>query len=1205
MRSRTLMKYDELKNFLLYEMKMEKNRNYQPVMIRTLNQNDGKSTKEQIIQELHNANPGFQEDYFNNSPVFEILTIKHSVAKFNETDKKYHLLDYETFNPAEKAWITNYCDEKIIGQSEKKYFVLKNENEIENAQNVFLNNLKKYTTKKDKIIIGFPGPEEKVTDDVEYISSVNIWWHSQKLTDATIPRYWNCFGLDEPNWQKNNNIVLEINIPIKEISKRIKGAFVKDLNDNIYLTHNGVLGGGNTPGGFYDVYPHEERWIKADDGQKESRDLILISDISSIELPTLLADYIQNVAKYKSGELVSKKTPHYLLLRHKSEDNPYQDDPSGKVYHFPKIANYTKVVPNAKAIWFDRQDGDYYFWGFGTISDVKPRPDSDFDAIFENFALFEKEPDSLELFGKFLKKATPETQEKIINYPGWNMQNSILEISKEIHDEIIGNDKISVDDRFEIGHRLFLLEMSQKNHKTPFENFNHIDFVEEELNYKIQASENSLNILSLDKWDDWLSTPEKICQSVRDAIALKISKNLIWSPPYNTEKDYFDEFDANIISEFGKQLYNFFKGNDSIETRFDNLVSFLEKNNIKVEMRLLAYLMFLLDSTKYFPIHPSNFDNLLSFYQIQIPKEKSWKKYSLYLELASKIKSKLVKKYPQEELNVLQIQSYMWILATAVSKNYYLIRAGTDGSDWENQRSAGIIGIHYYTMNLNDFTNQNNQLSKTKVKQRIQEIRQEGNEPLSDAEISADYGQLQSIYTIKPKDKIVAIGNNSTLLGVGNATGKYQFRTDISNNCHTVPVDWYDVNLRQIPQQPTRRTIKNLSIKDYVDLMSPQIATQTFQYQEFINILEKKKQLIFYGPPGTGKTFTATQLSKEMIKNNSSTPTLTFRAAAIKILSEENKTMHYEEITKIALERNFVQTKGETPEFTLLKEMSHDIQKNGASSIFKKISKGKYSLNPDIELDEELKETKEQKHKFIRNVTFHQSYSYEEFIEGIKPHSIDGKVVYNIEPGMFRIICEEATADPENKYVLLIDEINRGNISKIFGESISLIEKDKRGTLNLQLAYSKDAFTVPENVYIIGTMNTADRSLIQIDAALRRRFAFYELMPKPELLTEVIEGISLQKLLEEINKRITEAGLREKQVGHSYLMDIQNLEDLQFAFANEIVPLLQDYFFDDYKKLEEDILSSDFIDSENMIVKDEWKESSQKFLDSLKNTFQL
>ena len=284
--------------------------------------------------------------------------------------------------------------------------------------------------------------------------------------------------------------------------------------------------------------------------------------------------------------------------------------------------------------------------------------------------------------------------------------------------------------------------------------------------------------------------------------------------------------------------------------------------------------------------------------------------------------------------------------------------------------------------------------------------------------------------------------------------------------------------------------------------------------------------------------------------------------------------------------------------------MSYDIQKNGDTSIFKKTDKGTYSLNPDVDLTE-LKETSSSQHQFIRNVTFHQSYSYEEFIEGIKPHSVDGKVVYVIEPGIFRIICEEASADPENKYVLIIDEINRGNISKIFGELITLIEKDKRGIYNLQLAYSKDSFTIPENIYVIGTMNTADRSLIQIDTALRRRFAFYELMPQSDLLTASIEGISLKKLLEEINKRVIESGLREKQVGHSYLMNITNLEDLQFAFSYEIVPLLQDYFFDDYKKLEEDILSSDFIDSEKMIIKEEWKQNTTIFLESLKNTFQL
>lgn len=372
----------------------------------------------------------------------------------------------------------------------------------------------------------------------------------------------------------------------------------------------------------------------------------------------------------------------------------------------------------------------------------------------------------------------------------------------------------------------------------------------------------------------------------------------------------------------------------------------------------------------------------------------------------------------------------------------------------------------------------------------------------------------------------------------------------------------------------------------------------------FANTLLKKKQLIFYGPPGTGKTYTATKLAKEIIQNNSSKSTLTFRAAAIKILQDEKSPMHYEEITKKVLDQGLVQTQGETPHFSLLKEMSYDIQKNGEFSIFKKIDKGTYSLNPNAEL-EELKESSKSQQQFIRNVTFHQSYSYEEFIEGIKPNSINGKVVYTIEPGMFRIICEEAAADPANKYVMIIDEINRGNISKIFGELITLIEKDKRGSHNLQLAYSKDTFTVPENIYIVGTMNTADRSLIQIDTALRRRFAFCELMPKPELLSKTIEGISLQKLLEEINKKIVEAGLREKQVGHSYLMRIDNVEDLQFAFVNEIVPLLQDYFFDDYKKLEEDILSSDFIDSEKMVIKDAWKQDSQVFLDSLKSTFQI
>ncbi len=355
------MKYEELKKFILEEMRMEDNHNYQPVMIRTLNQNDGKATKGEIINELHYVNPGLKENFFDNHIVFNVLTESHPVAKFDETDKKYHLLDYETYNPAEKAWITNYCNEKISGQAEKKYFVLEDEKEIEIAQNTLLTNLRNHVSKQGEIIIGFPGPAEKVTGNVEYISQANMWWYSRKLTDQATPRHWNCFSLGEPNWGKNNSIVLEINPPIKGISRRVAGAFVKDQNGFVYLAHDGKLGGGNTPSGFYDVYPHDERWVRADDGKEDPRDLILISEVNSSKLPEFIADYVQNVAKYKSGELISKKASFYLLLRHKAEDNPYQDDLGGKVYHFSKIPNYKTVFHGDTAICLDRQDREYYF----------------------------------------------------------------------------------------------------------------------------------------------------------------------------------------------------------------------------------------------------------------------------------------------------------------------------------------------------------------------------------------------------------------------------------------------------------------------------------------------------------------------------------------------------------------------------------------------------------------------------------------------------------------------------------------------------------------------------------------------------------------------------------------------------------------------------------------------------------------------------
>jgi len=162
-----------------------------------------------------------------------------------------------------------------------------------------------------------------------------------------------------------------------------------------------------------------------------------------------------------------------------------------------------------------------------------------------------------------------------------------------------------------------------------------------------------------------------------------------------------------------------------------------------------------------------------------------------------------------------------------------------------------------------------------------------------------------------------------------------------------------------------------------------------------------------------------------------------------------------------------------------------------------------------------------------------------------------------------------------NARVLIIDEINRGNISKIFGELITLIEDDKRTgqpeALSVTLPYSKSNFSVPDNLFLIGTMNTADRSLTSIDAALRRRFLFEEVMPDQSLLSDInIDGISLSKVLQSLNHRIELLLGREYLIGHSYflpLKDDPSLGHLSDIFSLQVIPLLKEYFFDDWEKI--------------------------------------
>ena len=267
----------------------------------------------------------------------------------------------------------------------------------------------------------------------------------------------------------------------------------------------------------------------------------------------------------------------------------------------------------------------------------------------------------------------------------------------------------------------------------------------------------------------------------------------------------------------------------------------------------------------------------------------------------------------------------------------------------------------------------------------------------------------------------------------------------------------------------------------------------------------------------------------------------------------------------------------------------------------------------------------------ISFTTFHQSYGYEEFIEGIKPIIDENKqdIGYTIEPGVFKKFCDnaksitrtstgiESTVIEENTepYVFIIDEINRGNISKIFGELITLIESTKRAGMyeaaSAILPYSGDEFSVPSNVYILGTMNTADRSIALMDTALRRRFQFVEMMPDSDVLRKIhadkVEDLDVAAMLDKINERIEYLYDREHTIGHAFFTDLKDdatLEKLQSIFEKSVIPLLQEYFYEDYQKIQlvlgDNAKSDDslkFIIDEKVIAKNIFKGNVEDVID--------